>query len=53
MSQKNETLDSLSIASPNINRFSKKIYCQTQKEMCNKAITKDSTTPQKRPYTTL
>jgi len=41
MSQKNETL-LLSIASPNIDRFSKFFHLQTQQETCNKAIIKDA-----------
>ena len=43
----------LSIASPNIDQFSKFFYHQTQQEICNKAILKDSTTSQMCRYTTL
>ena len=37
--------------SPNINQFSKFFHYQAQQEICNKQITKDSTRPQKRRYT--
>jgi len=50
--QKNETL-LLSVAWPNMNRFLKFFHHQTQEEICNKAIIKDSITPQMRRYTTL
>ena len=53
---KNETLYRgllLPIASPNIDRFSEFFHLQTQEAICNKAIVKDSTTPQMRRYTTL
>ena len=52
VSQKNDTR-LLSTASPNINRFSKFLHRQTQQEICNKMIMKDSTTTQMRRYTTL
>jgi len=49
---KNETL-LLSTASPNIDRFSKIFHHQTHDDICNKAVIKDSTTPETRRYTTL
>ena len=45
MSQKTRHYILLSIASPNINRFSKFFHHQTQQEIYNKAIIKDFTTP--------
>jgi len=45
MSHKKQDTTLLSIASPNIDRFSKFFHHQTQKETCNKDIIKDSTTP--------
>jgi len=54
---KNETLVYtlvmlLSIASPNIIRFQKFFHHQTQEEICNNVVIKDSTTPQMRRYIT-
>jgi len=42
---------STTITSPIFNRFSKFFHHQTQEEICNKAIIKNSTTPQMRRYT--
>ena len=41
------------LTSPNINRFSKLLYCQNHEKICNNTITKDPTTPQVCRYTTL
>jgi len=41
------------IISPNINQFSKLIYCQNQETIYNKTITTDLTNPQVCRYTTL
>jgi len=45
-------LSSFALTSSNIDRFSNLCHCLNQKNSCNNAITKDSTTPQICRYTT-
>jgi len=50
VSQKNETLSTPQFRQI-LTNFSKFFHYQAQQEICNKQITKDSTRPQKRRYT--
>jgi len=43
----------VAITSPNVDRYSTLIHPQTQQLMCNEIVTKDSTIPQTRRYTTM